>query len=104
MRGGEGRSRGKTVETAAAPRLQAHFFDAITLPHKTEMFTALEEVAVLPAVKFGASGGDGEGGVNPQFLHAAKRSRIFEAKSQSKSDKRHPKRQQTAAQCEHPHA
>lgn len=50
------------IETAVEPRFQEHFVEAIAIPHKTAVFTALEGVAVLPAVSFGAGSRDGEGG------------------------------------------
>jgi uncharacterized 2Fe-2S/4Fe-4S cluster protein (DUF4445 family) len=50
------------IETAVEPRFQEHFVEAIAVPHKTAVFSALVGVAVLPAVSFGAGSGGEDGG------------------------------------------
>ena len=42
------------VETAVEPRFQEHFVAAMALPHKTDSYPRLAEIAPLPKVGFGA--------------------------------------------------
>ncbi|MFT6775743.1 MAG: uncharacterized 2Fe-2S/4Fe-4S cluster protein (DUF4445 family) [Paracoccaceae bacterium] len=50
------------IETAVEPRFQEHFVEAIAIPHKTAVFTALDGVVTIPAVSFGAGSGGDDGG------------------------------------------
>ncbi|MEM9552077.1 MAG: ASKHA domain-containing protein [Pseudomonadota bacterium] len=48
------------VETAIEPKFQEHFVAANAIPHKTDPFPELAQVAALPDVSFNTGGGDGE--------------------------------------------
>lgn len=50
------------VETAIEPKFQEHFVAANAIPHATDPFSVLNSVVTLPAVAFGASGGEESGG------------------------------------------
>ena len=50
------------VETAVEPRFQAHFVEAMAIPHKTAAYPELAKAVVLPARKSARAGGEGEGG------------------------------------------
>ena len=50
------------VETAVEPRFQAHFVEAMAIPHKTAAYPELAKAVVLPARKTARAGGEGEGG------------------------------------------
>lgn len=51
------------VETAIEPKFQEHFVNANAIPHATDPFTTLREVAPLPDVSFNTGGGgDAAGG------------------------------------------
>ncbi len=53
------------VETAVEPKFQEHFVNANAIPHATDPFPELAQIAPLPSVAFGASGaqpGAGAGG------------------------------------------
>ena len=50
------------VETAVEPRFQAHFVEAMAIPHKTAACPELAKAVVLPARKPARAGGAGEGG------------------------------------------
>ena len=50
------------VETAVEPRFQAHFVEAMAIPHKTAAYPELAKAVVLPARKTARTGGAGEGG------------------------------------------
>ena len=50
------------VETAVEPRFQAHFVEAMAIPHKTAAYPELAKAVVLPARKSARTGGEGEGG------------------------------------------
>jgi uncharacterized 2Fe-2S/4Fe-4S cluster protein (DUF4445 family) len=47
----------KKVETAIEPGFQAHFVEAMAIPHKTEPYPQLRKVVELPPVKIAASPG-----------------------------------------------
>ncbi|EYD76619.1 Iron-sulfur cluster-binding protein [Rubellimicrobium mesophilum DSM 19309] len=49
------------VETAIEPRFQEHFVAANAIPHASDPFPNLREIATLPEVSFNANGGGGEG-------------------------------------------
>ena len=51
------------VETAVEPRFQAHFIEAMAIPHKTAAYPELAKVVELPARKPSRERGAGEGGV-----------------------------------------
>lgn len=53
--------RVEKVETAVEPKFQAHFVDAMALPHKTATFPELAKVVTLPAPRLPEPAGDGEG-------------------------------------------
>jgi uncharacterized 2Fe-2S/4Fe-4S cluster protein (DUF4445 family) len=53
--------RVEKVETAVEPRFQAHFVDAMAIPHKTAGYAHLRAKVELPAAKAVAGGEDGEG-------------------------------------------
>ncbi|MEM7525793.1 MAG: ASKHA domain-containing protein, partial [Pseudomonadota bacterium] len=59
------------IETAVEPRFQEHFVNAIAVPHKTDPFPRLVEVATLPKVAFGA--GEGGGGDTGRRRRRARR-------------------------------
>ncbi len=50
------------VETAVEPRFQAHFVEAMAIPHKTAAYPELAKAVVLPARKTARADGEGEGG------------------------------------------
>ena len=50
------------VETAVEPRFQAHFVEAMAIPHKTAACPELAKAVELPARKSARAGGEGEGG------------------------------------------
>ena len=50
------------VETAVEPRFQAHFVEAMAIPHKTAACPELAKAVELPARKPARAGGEGEGG------------------------------------------
>ena len=50
------------VETAVESRFQAHFVEAMAIPHKTAAYPELAKAVVLPARKSARTGGEGEGG------------------------------------------
>ena len=50
------------VETAVEPRFQAHFVEAMAIPHKTAAYPELAKAVVLPARKTARVDGEGEGG------------------------------------------
>ena len=50
------------VETAVEPRFQAHFVEAMAIPHKTAAYPELAKAVVLPARKCARADGEGEGG------------------------------------------
>ena len=52
-------SRVEKIETAIEPQFQAHFVDAMAIPHKTADYTHLRKVVDLPAPKVTASPGAG---------------------------------------------
>jgi uncharacterized 2Fe-2S/4Fe-4S cluster protein (DUF4445 family) len=39
------------IETAIEPRFQAHFVEAMAIPHKTAAYTELRKVVALPAAR-----------------------------------------------------
>ena len=49
------------VETAVEPRFQAHFVEAMAIPHKTAAYPELAKAVVLPARKSARAGGEGVG-------------------------------------------
>ncbi|MSP89270.1 MAG: DUF4445 domain-containing protein [Alphaproteobacteria bacterium] len=53
--------RVEKVETAVEPRFQAHFVDAMAIPHKTAGYAHLRAKVELPEAKMTTGGGDGEG-------------------------------------------
>ena len=50
------------VETAVEPRFQAHFVEAMAIPHKTAAYPELAKAVVLPARGLARADGEGEGG------------------------------------------
>ncbi|MEM8755689.1 MAG: ATP-binding protein, partial [Pseudomonadota bacterium] len=50
------------IETAIEPKFQDHFVNAIAVPHKTDPFPRLAEVATLPKVSYGGAAEPPEGG------------------------------------------
>ena len=50
------------IETAVEPRFQAHFVEAMAIPHKTAAYPELSKAVTLPARKSAGSHGEGEGG------------------------------------------
>ena len=50
------------IETAVEPRFQAHFVEAMAIPHKTAVYPELSRVVALPARKPAGSHGEGGGG------------------------------------------
>ena len=49
--------RVEKIETAIEPRFQAHFVEAMAIPHKTAAYTELRKVVTLPAVRASAASG-----------------------------------------------
>jgi uncharacterized 2Fe-2S/4Fe-4S cluster protein (DUF4445 family) len=47
--------RVEKIETAIEPRFQAHFIEAMAIPHKTAAYTELRKVVALPAVRESAA-------------------------------------------------
>ena len=50
------------IETAVEPRFQAHFIEAMAIPHKTAAYPELSKAVELPARKLFRGRGEGEGG------------------------------------------
>lgn len=50
------------IETAVEPRFQAHFVEAMAIPHKTAAYPELAKAVTLPARKPSGARGEGEGG------------------------------------------
>ena len=50
------------IETAVEPRFQAHFVEAMAIPHKTAAYPELAKSVALPARRPGGTRGEGEGG------------------------------------------
>ena len=50
------------IETAVEPRFQAHFVEAMAIPHKTAAYPELSKVVELPARSASREHGEGEGG------------------------------------------
>jgi uncharacterized 2Fe-2S/4Fe-4S cluster protein (DUF4445 family) len=50
------------IETAVEPKFQAHFVEAMAIPHKTALYPHLAKAVNLPAPKVAAPSEDGEGG------------------------------------------
>ena len=48
------------IETAIEPQFQAHFVEAMAIPHKTASYTHLRKVVDLPPPKFTPSPGEGQ--------------------------------------------
>jgi len=55
-------SQVEKIETAIEPQFQAHFVEAMAIPHKTADFTQLRRVVDLPAPKIAVSPGAGRAG------------------------------------------
>ncbi|MBM3600464.1 MAG: DUF4445 domain-containing protein [Alphaproteobacteria bacterium] len=53
--------RVEKVETAVEPRFQAHFVEAMAIPHKTAPYPKLRAKVTLPEVRMGGGEGDSEG-------------------------------------------
>jgi uncharacterized 2Fe-2S/4Fe-4S cluster protein (DUF4445 family) len=53
--------RVEKIETAIEPRFQAHFIEAMAIPHKTALYTELRKVVDLPAVRESAAQGAARG-------------------------------------------
>jgi len=51
--------RVEKIETAIEPQFQAHFVDAMAIPHRTADYPSLRKVVDLPAATPTASGGEG---------------------------------------------
>jgi uncharacterized 2Fe-2S/4Fe-4S cluster protein (DUF4445 family) len=49
--------RVEKIETAIEPQFQAHFVEAMAIPHKTAPYPQLRKVVELPPVKIAASPG-----------------------------------------------
>ena len=49
--------RVEKIETAIEPRFQAHFIEAMAIPHKTAGYPELRKVVTLPAAKESAAQG-----------------------------------------------
>jgi uncharacterized 2Fe-2S/4Fe-4S cluster protein (DUF4445 family) len=47
------------IETAVEPKFQAHFVEAMAIPHKTAHYPHLAKAVNLPAPKVAASGDEG---------------------------------------------
>ena len=54
--------RVEKVETAVEPKFQAHFVEAMALPHKTAPYPELGKAVKLPERRLASPQGDGEGG------------------------------------------
>ena len=50
------------IETAVEPRFQAHFVEAMAIPHKTAAYPELSKAVALPARNAARGPGEGEGG------------------------------------------
>ena len=50
------------IETAVEPRFQAHFVEAMAIPHKTAAYPELSKMVALPARKTGGAHRNSEGG------------------------------------------
>ena len=50
------------VETAVEPRFQAHFVEAMAIPHKTAAYPELAKAVMLPVRRLARADGEGEGG------------------------------------------
>ena len=50
------------IETAVEPRFQAHFIEAMAIPHKTAAYPELAKAVDLPTRKSSRGSGEGEGG------------------------------------------
>ena len=55
-------SQVEKIETAIEPQFQAHFVDAMAIPHKTASYVHLRRVVDLPAPKAAAAPTGGRGG------------------------------------------
>jgi uncharacterized 2Fe-2S/4Fe-4S cluster protein (DUF4445 family) len=53
--------RVEKIETAIEPRFQAHFVEAMAIPHKTAAYTELRKVVTLPAARESAAAGGRRG-------------------------------------------
>jgi uncharacterized 2Fe-2S/4Fe-4S cluster protein (DUF4445 family) len=53
--------RVEKIETAIEPRFQAHFIEAMAIPHRTAPYTALRKVVTLPAAREAAAQGAARG-------------------------------------------
>jgi len=53
--------RVEKIETAIEPRFQAHFIEAMAIPHKTAAYTELRKVVTLPAPRESAAQGAARG-------------------------------------------
>ncbi len=53
--------RVEKIETAIEPRFQAHFIDAMAIPHKSAAYPELRKVVALPAAKESAAQGTSRG-------------------------------------------
>jgi len=53
--------RVEKIETAIEPRFQAHFVEAMAIPHKTAAYTELRKVVALPVPREGAAQGASRG-------------------------------------------
>ncbi len=53
--------RVEKIETAIEPRFQAHFVEAMAIPHKTAAYTELRKVVTLPAARESAESGGARG-------------------------------------------
>ncbi|HET8691756.1 MAG TPA: ASKHA domain-containing protein [Steroidobacteraceae bacterium] len=53
--------RVEKIETAIEPRFQAHFVEAMAIPHKTAPYTELRKVVALPAPREGSAPGAARG-------------------------------------------
>ncbi len=53
--------RVEKIETAIEPRFQAHFIEAMAIPHKTAAYTELRKVVTLPAIREPAARGAARG-------------------------------------------
>ena len=53
--------RVEKIETAIEPRFQAHFIEAMAIPHKTAAYPELRKVVTLPAAKESAAQGTSRG-------------------------------------------
>ena len=53
--------RVEKIETAIEPQFQAHFVDAMAIPHRTAEYPQLRKVVDLPAPQPVATSGQGRG-------------------------------------------